>query len=490
MGEPTGTAVLLSVLGALMFVSVLFSRLAGRAGLPVTLLFTAVGMLAGVEGIGRIDFEDFELSFRLGTLALVLILFDGGLNTPRASIREGIAPATVLATLGVVLTGSFVAVAARLLGLPWGAALLLGAIVSSTDAAAVFSILRGSGLHLKRRVGVTLELESGLNDPMAVILTMGMTSVLVSGELVWWRVVLEAVIQMAVGVALGLGLGFLAREVLRRARLPAAGLYPVLTLAVALVAFGVPTLFYGSGFLAVYLAGIVIGNGPIRYRTGVLRVHDAVAWFSQVSMFLMLGLLATPSRLVEVAWIGLGLGLVAAAIARPLSVLLCLLPFRYPLRERAYIAWVGLRGAVPIILATFPVLAGAPGSAAVFDIVFFIVVVNAFVPAATLPWLTKRLGVMTDAPPPPAALLELTSTQLLKGEMAGFYIDKASVACGAQIADLPFPESATAALVIRGDELLAPRGNTMLLPGDHVYVFCRPEDLGFVGLLLGQKESD
>ncbi len=490
LGEPTSTAILVSILGVLMIVSILFSRLAGSAGLPVTLLFTAVGMLAGSEGFGGIAFEDYGFTFRLGTIALLLILFDGGLNTPRASIKEGIRPATVLATIGVVLTGGFVAIAAHLLGIPWLPALLLGAIVSSTDAAAVFSILRGSGLHLKRRVGVTLELESGLNDPMAVILTMAMTSVLVAGELVWWKLVLEALVQMAVGVALGIGLGLLGSALLRRARLPAAGLYPVLTLAIAFVGFGLPTLLYGSGFMAVYLAGIIIGNTNIRYRSGVLRVHDAVAWFSQVSMFLMLGLLATPSRLIEVAWLGLGIGLIAAFIARPLSVLICLIPFKYRKRERAYMAWVGLRGAVPIILATYPILQHAPGSEEVFDIVFFIVFVNAFLPAATLPWLTKKLGMTSDAPPTPAALLELTSTQILSGEMAGFYIGQASVACGASIADLPFPDSATAAMIIRGNELLAPKGNTVLQAGDHVYVFCKPDDLGFVGLILGQKESD
>lgn len=490
MSEPNTTAFILTVLGALMGLSVLFSRLAGRAGIPIALLFISVGMLAGSEGLGGIEFDDYGFAFRIGTVALVLILFDGGLNTPMASVKEGIRPAAVLATLGVVITAAGVALAAWILGLPWELAMLLGAIVSSTDAAAVFSILRGSGLHLKRRVGVTLELESGLNDPMAVILTMAMTTALVTHEVSWWRIGRDAVIQMVVGAVLGIGIGYVGRELLRRARLPAGGLYPVLTLAVAFLAFGLPTLFYGSGFLAVYLAALLMGNANMRYRSGVLRVHDAVAWFAQVTMFLVLGLLVYPSALLQAAPIGLGVGLALAFIVRPLAVLLCLSIFNYRWPERGYVGWVGLRGAVPIILATFPVLSSAPGARDLFAIVFFVVVVNAFLPGATVPWLTRRLGLVSAAPPPPPAVLEISSTQLLAGEVVGFYIDPASAVCGATIVDLPFPSSATAAMIVRGNELLAPRGNTQLQAGDHVYVFCKPEDLPFIRLMFGQQETE
>lgn len=489
MSEPNGTAFLLAGLGVLMVISVLLSRFADRVRVPVALLFIAVGAFAGADGPGGIQFDEYGLSFRLGTIALAVILFDGGLNTPLNSVGEGIRPAALLATIGVVLTATFVAVLARLLGLPWAQAALLGAIVSSTDAAAVFAVLRGSGLHLRRRVGVTLELESGLNDPMAVILTMAMTTALVSGELVWWRVLLDTVVQIAVGVGLGFAFGYLGRAVLRRTWLPAAGLYPVLTLAISFAAFGVPTLLYGSGFMAVYIAGILIGNASIRYRAGILRFHDGMAWFGQVAMFIMLGLLVTPSRLIEVAPIGIGLAVLIAIFARPVAVMLCLLPFDFRMKERAYLAWVGLRGAVPIILATFPILAGAPGGNEIFNIVFFVVVVGALLPGATVPWVTQRLGMGTDAPPPPTAMLEIVSRDLLSGEVAGFHISPSSAACGATLADLPLPPAATAAMIIRGSQLVAPRGQTQLLAGDHLYVFCQTEDLPLLELLFGQRES-
>ncbi len=487
--EPFNTAFILTVLGALMALSVLSSRAAGKAGIPVAVMFIGFGVLAGEEGIGGIAFDDFAFAFRIGTVALVLILFDGGLNTPLSAVRLARYPAGVLATLGVLLTGALVAVAGHFFGLDWPTAALLGAIVSSTDAAATFSVLRGSGLHLKKRVGATLEVESGLNDPMAVILTIGMTRVLVEGQLSWWTLLLDVAVEMAVGGLVGVGVGLAGRQILKRAGLSAGGLYPVLTLALAFLAFGLPTLFHGSGFLAVYVAALLIGNADIRYRSGVLRVHDAVAWFGQVTMFLVMGLLVTPSKLLAAAPLGLGLGLVLALVARPVAIVLCLLPFPYSWKERGFIGWVGLRGAVPIILATFPVLAAAPGARDVFHIVFFVVVVNAFVPGATVPWLTRKLSLQSDSPPPPAAALEMVSTQLLSGEMVSFYIAPASAACGAAIVDLPFPDSATASILIRGAQLIGPRGNTVLQAGDHLYVFCTSEDLPLVRLIFGQQEA-
>lgn len=490
--EPLRTAFLLASAGVLMLVSVLLSRASGRSGLPVAMLFLGIGMVAGSDGPGGIAFNDYGSAFRLGTVALVLILFDGGLNTPLSAVRAAIRPASVLATVGVVGTAVLMALAAHwLFGFEWRMALLLGAIVSSTDAAAVFSVLRGSGLHLKRRVGTTLELESGLNDPMAVILTVALTQNLARGEaLNGWALLLESVVQMAVGGAMGLGLGLGGRLIIKRLRLQVAGLYPVMTLALAFLAFGLPTLFQGSGFLAVYAVGVLLGNETLRYRTGLLRVHDALAWLAQVAMFLVLGLLVYPRELLDVAWVGLGLSLFLAFIARPLSVLLCLLPFRFPAGEIVYTGWVGLRGAVPIILATYPVLAGAPGAHALFNVVFFIVVVNGFIPGTTVPWVTRKLGLAANVPEPPPAVLEIASTQLLNGELSAFYIDSASASAGARISELPFPPESAAMLIVRGLELLAPKGDTVLKPGDHVYVFSRTEDLPFLRLMFGQREDE
>jgi cell volume regulation protein A len=468
-----------------------FSRASQRFAVPVALVFLGLGVLSGSEGIGRIAFDDYAAAFRLGTVALTLILFDGGLNTSLASVRQAAKPAGLLATLGVVGTATLVAAVAHLLGFAWPNALLLGAVVSSTDAAAVFSVLRSSGINLKRRVGTTLEVESGINDPVAFILTAALThNLLAPAGQSLWLLAGEAVVQMIVGSALGLAFGFGGRLLLDRARLPAGGLYPVLTLALALLAFSVPTLLYGSGFLAVYVAAVILGNGALPYRAGLLRVHDSLAWLSQVAMFLVLGLLVYPSRLAQVAWVGLALAIFLAVVARPAVVALCLLPFRYTRTDVAYVGWVGLRGAVPIILAIFPVLSGAPGAERIFDVVFFIVVVNALVPGATVPWVTRRLGLESRDPPRPPAVLEIESRKQLTGELLSFYVDDSLAVAGVPLAELPFPESAAVTLLVRGDALIAPKGDTTLVEGDHVYVFARPEDRPFVLLLFGRPEGE
>lgn len=490
LAEPLPTALLLTTFGTLLALAVFFSRATERVAVPVVLIFLVTGMLAGSEGIGGIAFENYEFSVRLGTIALALILFDGGLNTSLSAFKQVAAPAGVLATIGVIMMAGVGALGARALGLPWPAALLVGAVVSSTDAASVFAVLRGSGLHLKRRVGILLEVESGANDPMAVILTLALTSNLVApSPSAGWKMALDVLRQIILGVAFGIAVGHGGRFLLRKLRVPTVGLYPALSLAVAFLAFGVPTLLGGSGFLAVYITGMLLGSGELPYRPGLVRVHAALAWLSQITMFLVLGLLVSPTRLLNVAWLGLALALFLTVVARPLVVALCLIPFRYPAREITYIGWVGLRGAVPIILGTFPVLAGAPGAMFIFDIVFFIVVVNAFIPGATLPWVTRRMGLEVPEPPAPKAVLEIESMQPLSGELMSFYIDPALAVAGVPLHELPFPEGAAATLLVRGQDLIAPKGNTVLEAGDHLYVFSRPEDKPFIQLMFGRPES-
>jgi cell volume regulation protein A len=488
-GEPWSTAWFLLAVGALMAASVVVSRASSRLGVPIAMLFLAVGMLAGSDGIGRISFEDHALAYRVGTFALVLILFDGGLNTSFRQLRGRLAPALTLATAGVVATAGFVALGGRWLGLSWEMALLFGAIVSSTDAAAVFSVLRGGGLRLEPRVGTTLELESGLNDPLAVILTSAMTSWLVGTATSPLLLSGQVLLQLLVGAVGGLGIGWGARWLLGRLRVAAAGLYTVLTIGLAAFAYAAPTLLWGSGFLAVYLAGMVIGNGKLPYRSGLLRIHDAIAWLGQVSMFLLLGLLVFPSRLDEVALLGLGLALLLSLVARPLAVWLCLLPFRFAPREVGYIGWVGLRGAVPIVLAIGPLLAGVAGASKLFDLVFFVVVCNAFLPGATVRWVTRRLGMDSGSEPPPPAVLEVVAGQEIEGEVLSFSIAAASAVAGARISELPLPDRATVMMIVRGRELVPPRGDTELRVGDHAYVLCRAEDEVEIRLLFGQAES-
>ncbi len=490
LSEPGATSALLLIFGLLLAFSIIFGRYVERSGVPVALLFLGLGMLAGSEGIGGVAFDNYGFAFRVGTMALVLILFDGGLNTKLRAVRQAVAPATVLATIGVALTAGLVALAGRWLGLTWGEALLLGAVVSSTDAATVFAVLRGGRLRLRPRLGTTLEVESGANDPMAVILTMAIVGAIVGSEPLSWMLLVDVPVQLAIGLGIGIGMGYAARWLLAKVRLSAGGLYPVLTLSVAFSSFGLAQVLGGSGFLAVYVAALVLGNGPVPYRNGLTRIHDAIAWLSQIAMFLMLGLLVFPSQLFPVAGIGLAIALFLAFVARPLAVLLCLAPFRFPPKEIGYMGWVGLRGAVPIILATFPVLGGVPEAEKIFHIVFFVVVINALIPGATIRWVTRKLGLIVPEKPLPSAAIELHSTRMLNGELLSFYIDPSLAVAGASLAHITFPAGASIVLLIRGEELIAARGNTVLNPGDHVYVFCRGEDRPFIELLFGRPLED
>ncbi len=487
MDEPNTHAAVLATVGVLMGIAALTSRFSGRLGVPVTLVFLGVGVLAG-SAFG-VSLHDFSFGYNLGIVALVVILFDGGLNTPAGLLKLGLRPAALLATVGVVITGTVVALVAWAFGVEPRRAALMGAIVSSTDAAAVFSVLRGSGLQLRRRLGITLELESGLNDPMAVILTVAFTHLVISGEEPSWHIAFTVVRELVLGIGAGFLIGFGARVLLRRAHLVATGLYPVVTLAVALVAYAVPTLVRGSGFISVYIVAVIVGNTALPFRSGLLRVHDAAAWVAQVGMFLVFGLLVSPQMLVDEAPLGLALGLALAVAARPLAAFVCLLPFRWPSREVLYVAWVGLRGAVPIILATFPVTAGAAGAVQTFHLVFFIVLVNAIVPGSTVRFVTEKLGLTSGEPPPAPAVLEVTSTRELDGKVLAFTIDRASAAAGVAIRDLPFPHGSSLMVIVRGATLLAPRGDVELQQNDHIYVVTADDDEPLVRLMFGRQEE-
>jgi cell volume regulation protein A len=489
--EPRATAFFVATCGTLLFLSSLSGRIGARFGIPLTALFLAVGMLAGSDGIGGIAFNNYALTYRLGTAALILILFDGGLNTSVAAVRRVAAAASVLSTVVVLGTAALVALGAYLLRIPLGEALLLGAVVSSTDAASVFAVLRGSGIHLRHRVALTLEAESGLNDPMAVILTTLVTANIAAPmALLGWGTLWEVVREASIGAVVGVGIGAGSRYILQRLRLTAGGLYPVFTLAVALLAYGLPTLAHGSGFLAVYLAGMTLGNRDLPHRGSLLRVHDALAWLGQVSMFVLLGLLLFPSRLGDVAVPGLAIGLFSAIIARPAIVMLSLIPMGYTVRESFFIGWMGLRGAVPIILATFPVLARAPGAERICDLVFFVVAVSTVLHGFTGGPLARYLQLETAEPPSPPAVLEIESVRPLSARITPFYVDEALAVAGESLQDLPLPEGASVALIVRGDDLVTPHGSKQLQVGDHVYVLMKDEDAPLVGLMFGRAEGD
>jgi len=392
----------------LVFISVLAGVFSARAGFSFLLVFLLVGVLAGEDGPGGLVFDDFRLSFWVGNVALAVILLDGGLRTDFDTFRTGLKPSIWLATVGVVVCAGLTGAAAHwLLDLSWPLALLVGAIVGSTDAAAVFSLLKSSGVRLNERVAATLEIESGMNDPMAVYLTLtciGVALAVAAGgpsTVGPMEVLRSLLLQFGWGAALGLAAGFGMAELLKRlgrGEDGGGGIRALLLVSAGLTVFAGVTWLGGSGFLAVYAMGVIIGNRARRLVRSSLSAMDGYAWLSQAGMFLLLGLLVTPTRLLETLWPALGISLVLMVIARPLSVWLCLAPMRFARNEIAFISWVGLRGAVPIVLAVFPVMAGIPGAQTYFNVAFVVVLSSLLLQGSTIAWSARRLGVTLPDP--------------------------------------------------------------------------------------------
>ena len=467
---------LILVGGILLLLGIASSKFSARLGLPVLVLFLAVGMLAGSEGFGGIHFEDYTLAHGVGTAALALILFDGGLRTPLSSIRLAWKPSLALATAGVLITSVLTGLAAmRILGVSLLEGILLGGIVGSTDAAAVFAVLRSSGLRLRERLSATLEIESGSNDPMAIFLTVGMLQVLLGRMEVGPDLLRLFLLQMTVGALAGVAVGRAGVWATNRIDLDAAGLYPILVSAFGLLAYGLAASLQGSGFLAVYVAGIVLGNSRLVFQRGVLLYHDAAAWLGQIAMFVVLGLLSFPSRLLEVAPQGLAVALVLVLVARPVAVFTTLLPFRFDVRELTFLSWVGLKGAVPITLATFPLLLGLPQGALIFNVVFFVVLVSAVTQGITLPVFARRLGLQLPTEPQPAVTLEITSLRDVDGDIVEYTVGPESRAAGKRVRDLALPDGVVVGLIARGQEFIPPRGSTSIQARDHVFVILRSE---------------
>jgi len=398
----------LLIAAALVFLSVLAGVVSARAGFSFLLVFLLAGILAGEDGPGGLVFDDFRLSFWVGNVALAVILLDGGLRTEYSTFRTGLKPSLLLATAGVVVCAAITGAAARwLLDLPWPLALLLGAIVGSTDAAAVFSLLKSSGVKLSERVAATLEIESGLNDPMAVYLTLTLIGVALAvaaggGAGLHWTDLLRSLLQQfGWGATLGLAAGFGMAELLKRlgrGEDGGGGVRALLLVSGGLSVFAATTWMGGSGFLAVYTMGVVVGNRARRQVRSTLSAMDGYAWLSQAGMFLLLGLLVTPSSLLATLWPALGVSLVLMLVARPLSVWMCLAPLRFSRSEMAFISWVGLRGAVPIVLAVFPVMAGLPGAQTYFNVAFVVVLASLLLQGSTIAWSARRLGVALPDP--------------------------------------------------------------------------------------------
>lgn len=454
---------------ALFLLSIISNKLLGRFGLPALLLYLGVGMLAGSEGLGGIYFDNASVAKSLGILALVYILFAGGFDTEWQSVRPVMAPAVTLSMLGTLLTavclGLFAVYALKFSPLE---GFLLGAVVSSTDAAAVFSILRSRNIGLKKRLKPLLELESGSNDPMAIFLTLGILSVIESAHLDLASLSFFFAKQMLLGVFFGYLMSRVIAFTMNRLNLEYEGLYPVLSLSLVLFTYGVTTFFDGNGFLAVYIAGLLLSRENVFNKKNLLRFHDGLAWLMQIAMFLTLGLLVFPSHLMPVIVPGVLVSLFLMFVARPLSVFICLIPFKFKLSEKLMISWVGLRGAAPIILATFVLIEKIPQSEPIFNMVFFIVLSSVLLQGTTIPFIAKILKVDAPMQPKKNSPLEFQQTEGVDADLVELMVPYHSAAVGKPIYQLNLPPDCLITMIGRDDKFIVANGRTVLEGGDVV----------------------
>ncbi|MGF7408150.1 potassium/proton antiporter [Providencia alcalifaciens] len=474
----------------LILLGIFSSKLSARLGLPMLVMFLFIGMLAGEDGLGRITFDNVNVSYAVGSLALALILFDGGLQTSVKSIKLVWKPAFTLATFGVLITAGITGLAAAyILGIPLLEGLLLGAIVGSTDAAAVFSLLRNAGIYLNERLQATLEIESATNDPMAIFLTVGLLQLLMNQQSSGSELILLFISQMGIGAIVGISVGWISIKIINKIKLLAAGLYPVLVAACGLFSFGVASNLDGSGFLSIFVTGVVIGNHSFVFQRNTFLFHDGLAWLSQIIMFVMLGLLVNPSSLLEVWLEGLLIALVLTFIARPLAVVPVLKLFRFTRNEITLISWVGLRGSVPIILAIFPFIYGLPGANLIFDVVFFVVLISATLQGSTLPYFARKLNLMQPPPLLPAATLDITAVDQIDADLVEYTLGEDCSAVGRRLSQLALPDQTVIAMITREKSVLPPRGSTILMANDHLFVVLKPQNRLFLERLFSEQTS-
>ncbi|UGS38451.1 K(+)/H(+) antiporter NhaP2 [Capillimicrobium parvum] len=455
--------------GALLAGGVAASLLARRVRLPGLVLFLGLGMLVGSDGLGWINFNDYELAQTIGIIALALILYEGGLSAGFGEIRPVLRPALSLATVGTLITALITGYAAsEIFDLPLLEGLLIGAVLSSTDGAAVFALLRGS--TLRRRLARTLEGEAGFNDPVAVLLVLGFIEWLENPDYgvldLLWKFVQEMTIGGVVGLAVGVG----AVAVFRRARLETAGLYPVASVAAAALSYGAASVLHGSGFLAVYLAGLVLGTGQIPARATISAFHEGLAWVAQITMFLTLGILVFPSTLLDYWWQGTLLALIICFVARPVATFTSTAFQGFSVREQTLLGWAGLRGAVPVVLAIFPVIANVPHDDELFNIVFFAVVISTILQGVSFVPLATKLGVTTDEPALPKPLMETGTVRALGAEVVEYPVAEGDAIVGRRVRELGLPRDSLLNVIVRDGQALPPRGSSRIEAGDRLHV--------------------
>jgi len=475
----------------LLLIGVVLSKVSARFGMPVLVTFLCLGMVAGSDGLGGIEFEDYSLAYAIGTIVLAIILFSGGLGTPISAVRDVWKPAGLLATVGVFLTAVITGLAASwILNLPISHGLLLGSIVGSTDASAVFSIFRSGGIYIRRSLADTLEVESGSNDPMAIFMTVGMIQYL-TGEMNSGFSLLSLLCnQLLVGLIIGLGVGYAAIWTIRKIRLEVSGLYPILATAFGLLSYGLAADLGGSGFLSVYLTGVVIGNHRVPFQRGIEVFHDAMAWLGQIVMFIVLGLLSFPSRLAGVVLPGLAIAAVLIVLSRPLAVFICLNRSRFLTREKLFLSLIGLKGAVPITLAIFPLMSGIEGADAIFNVVFFVVLVSAVLQGTSLNWVAHRLKLNVPPKRVPPLTLEISSLEDVEADIVDYYIEEDTCAAGKAIRDLALPEDVVVALVVRQKQIKLPKGRFAIEVGDHVIVVLHRDVRPLVDRIFSRSRTE
>ena len=478
-------AELILVVGAVMAAGLAAAKVADRVRVPGLLLFLGLGMLAGSEGVGGVEFADAELTRTLGAVGLVLILFEGGLTAGWKEIRPVLGTAVALAVLGTLVTAVLAGVAASLLfdlGLLEG--LIVGSAVAATDSAAIFAVLRGS--NLRRRLARALEGESGMNDPVALLLVVGFIDWIELPDYGAPEMALALAGKLALGLVVGVAVGFTAREAFRRIDLPSPGLYPVASLATAALAYGLAEVPEGSGFLSVYIAALILGTGYVPARGATVAFHQGMSWTVQISLFTLLGLLVFPSGLGEIALQGLALSAALMFVARPLAALTATAFGPFDLRERLMLGWAGLRGAVPIWLATFPVIAGIEDDELIFNSIFFVVVTSTLIQGATFERLARRLGVTSDEPALPPPVVETAALRRLGGEAFTHVVRPGDTAVGHMVKELALPRDALVNLIVREGSAIPPRGSTTLVAGDEVHIVARRPALAEVKGLTGR----
>lgn len=475
-------AELILVGGLLLGAGIAAAMVADRVRVPGLVLFLGLGMLIGSEGIGGVEFEDVELTRTLGTIGLVLILFEGGLTAGWKEIRPVLGTALSLAIVGTLVTAVIAGLTAKwLFDLGTLEALIIGSAVAATDSAAIFAVLRGS--TLRKRIARSLEGESGMNDPVALLLVTGFITWIQDPAYGLPDLATEFVLELAVGAAIGIGVGFAARDAFRRLDFPTPGLFPVASIASVGLSYGLAEIAHGSGFLAVYLTGLVLGTGILPARRTITAFHQGLSWVAQISLFFLLGLLVVPSQLGGVALEGIALALVVMLVARPAATLLATQVAEFRFRERLMLSWAGMRGAIPIWLATFPVIAGINDSSFVFDVVFFVVVLSTLIQGTTFEPLAHRLGLTTDEPSLPRPLVETGIIQEIGGDVFAFRVEEDDAAVGRMVKELGLPRDGLVNLIVRDGEALPPRGSTVIEAGDELHLLIRRESRRHVGRL-------